>query len=77
MSKRGEYVYGTDGNEGHWLTGEQIVRCRDCERAIHFHPWRTPSQRAKVETWLCGNMGDGAEIEPDGFCAWGKRKEDK
>lgn len=30
-----EYVYGTDGHEGHWLTGEEIVRCRDCK---HYTP---------------------------------------
>ena len=28
-----EYVYGTDGHEGHWLTGEEILRCRDCQNA--------------------------------------------
>lgn len=75
MKERGEYVYGTDGNEGHWLTGERIVRCRDCENAIHFFQWLTPSKRATVETWMCRNMGDGMETDPNGFCAWGKRKE--
>ena len=28
-----EYIYGTDGHEGHWLTGERVVRCRDCKHA--------------------------------------------
>lgn len=27
----GEYVGGTDGHNRYWLTGMQIVRCRDCE----------------------------------------------
>lgn len=26
-----EYIVGTDGHEGHWITGERIVRCRDCK----------------------------------------------
>ena len=30
-----EYVYGTDEHEGHWLTGERIVRCMDCK---HYTP---------------------------------------
>lgn len=33
-----EYVYGTDGHEGHWLTGEEIVRCKDCE-CYSDHEW--------------------------------------
>lgn len=28
-----EYIYATDEHEGHWLTGEEIVRCRDCKHA--------------------------------------------
>lgn len=52
---------------------QPIVRCRDCERSSHFYQWLTPSKRANVETWVCGNM-DGFEVEPDGFCSWGERK---
>ena len=26
-----EYIYATDEHEGHWLTGEEIVRCSDCK----------------------------------------------
>ena len=33
-----EYVYATDEHKGHWLTGEEIVRCRDC---VHYKPYRT------------------------------------
>lgn len=78
-----EYVYGTDGHEGHWLTGEEIVRCRDCE---HF--------TANDEFWIehpsfpfpiIGATSDSCDfwagtkckVTPDGFCKWGKRKEDK
>lgn len=61
-----EYIYGTDDHEGHWLTGEEIVRCRDCE---HFHD----------SVNGCDEFGDEwngmwAIVEPDGFCAWALRK---
>lgn len=61
-----EYIYGTDDHEGHWLTGDEIVRCRDCEFSMfdkecsRVDPWED-------ETWFA--------IEPDGFCKWGERKE--
>ena len=62
-----EYIVGTDGNSGHWLTDEQIVRCRDCSHQ-HFNP-------------LCGYICDGfgfviPEDNLDGFCAWGERSDD-
>lgn len=55
-----EYIYGTDGHDGHWMTGEEIVRCKDCKhyddgycyRPVEFHEFRAA---------------------PDGFCAWGER----
>ena len=57
-----EYIVGTDNHEQHWLTGEQIVRCRDCRF------WAT-------EHHFTGGC-TGKEFDPDGFCAWGERKED-
>lgn len=73
----GEYIYGTDGHEGHWLTGEEIVRCRDCDlsqkdgtRCILFAGWE-PIEGSDVYELV------SADVEPDGFCAWGKRREDK
>lgn len=64
----GEYIVGTDGNSGHWLTDEPIVRCRDCSHQ-HYNP-------------LCGYICDGfgfviPEDNLDGFCAWGERDADK
>lgn len=29
-----EHIVGTDEHEGHWYTGEEIVRCGDCR---HYH----------------------------------------
>lgn len=44
----------------------QVVRCRDCVRytedeAEYYH--------------YCGSWCE--QVEPDGFCAWGKRREDE
>ena len=60
-----EYIYGTDGHEGHWLTGEEIVRCRDCKHASYY----------KDVLW-CSELGgdDSMPVEPNDFCAWGSRK---
>lgn len=60
-----EYIYGTDDHEGHWLTGEEIVRCRDCKWLrvdMSDHEYRSG--------YWCG-MG---RFDPklDGFCAWGE-----
>ena len=50
----------------HWLpVRERIVRCRDCDRytedeAEYYH--------------YCGSWCE--RVEPDGFCAWGVRRED-
>lgn len=67
-----EYVYGTDGHDGHWLTGEEIVRCRDC---THF------SEGMGTHVWLCERMEyldiegwtKNVRVDPNGFCAWGER----
>lgn len=54
--------------EGEKLT--RIVRCRDCayicnREDVNGHEWYT-----------CGYFDrEYAEVEPDGFCAWGERQE--
>ena len=71
-----EYVYATDEHKGHWLTGEEIVRCKDCKH----HELMTVSYLDKPlsvcisEQWI-GAEGDNPLVKPDGFCAWGERKE--
>lgn len=67
MSKAGEYVYGTDGHEGHWLTGEEIVRCKDC----------VSSYRDEDGMWCCFH-GTGFYRKPtdeDNYCSKGKRRD--
>ena len=60
-----EYIYGTDGQENHWLTDEEIVRCRDC---IYM------SDECLTTAWCNENC---REVRPRDFCAWGERKMDK
>lgn len=66
-----------DGHGGHWFTGEEIVRCRDCDvsqkdgtRCLLFAGWEPIEGSDEYELV-------SAEVEPDGFCKWGKRREDK
>lgn len=72
-----EYIYATDEHEGHWLTGEEIVRCRDCKHMHTVRSWY--SDNLVDECWLHTDPESGAlgkePTEPDGFCAWGERKE--
>ena len=57
-----EYVYATDEHKGHWLTGEEIVRCRDCKYAMAY-----------AKAAYCAYMNRVVGL--DGFCAWSCRKE--
>lgn len=49
---------------------EEIVRCRDCK---HYDPHPTDSGVC----FLPDGDGDFArwEVEPDGFCKWGERRD--
>lgn len=46
---------------------EEVVRCRDC---VH---WRKPND---YERSKCTGAMAYVEPTPDGFCAWGVRKEE-
>jgi len=59
-----ERIVATDGHEGHWYTCEEIVRCRDCK---HY-------TEDEMEYYhFCGSWCE--QVEPDGFCAWGERRD--
>lgn len=66
-----EYIYSTDGHEGHWLTGEEIVRCRDCEHRVAFE------QPLNLERVYCDLRYSLYAVEDEGFCAWGERKAER
>lgn len=44
---------------------EEIVRCRDCKE---YRDWTCHS-------WQWHNWDAPIEVEPDGFCAWGERRQ--
>ena len=67
-----EYIYATDEHKGHWLTGEEIVRCRDCARFVPQGTYRFNSGEVNKDT--CEVIrGFVVQIDPNGFCAWGER----
>ena len=48
---------------------EEIVRCRDCK--WYCEEWNRKLMRDTISCdWF-----DGAHVKPDGFCAWGERKD--
>lgn len=63
-----------DVNTYAWLTAlpvrEQVVRCKDCEH-YREHEWILITDVSDV----CHFWGDGVKVEPNGFCKWGKRRE--
>lgn len=70
-----ERIVATDGHEGHWYTGEEIVRCRDCK-----HSFKDGALCNLFASWIPVAGGDEyaelpADVEPNGFCAWGERRD--
>lgn len=63
-----------------WVAlGKRIVRCKDC-KYLHEYEKKTwanniPYKVQQCEYWADSTWGS-VEIEPDGFCAWGERRQD-
>ena len=56
---------------------EEIVRCCDCQY-YREHKWFEVVVGTPLGTDIsdvCMLFADGCKVEPDGFCAWAKRKE--
>lgn len=75
-----EYVVEEPSSQSaSWRVHERIVRCRDCKYAHHYHPFNPYTRKpSEIEDWYCGwhsNAEGASEIEPDGFCAWGERRD--
>lgn len=50
---------------------EEIVRCRDCKH-YREHEWIIATDVSDVcHFW----HGEPTKVQPDGFCAWGKRRD--
>lgn len=75
-----EYIYASNGESLANAHGEialarhEIVHCRDCK---HFTPKGTHKfENGKTNTDYCTYVrGWMLQITPDGFCAWGVRRE--
>lgn len=71
-----EYIVDIADNPsfgGVLITCGEIVRCRDCKHyyeADNYHP------QGNYISHCCKYFDSyNDEVEPDGFCAWGERKE--
>lgn len=61
-----EYVVEEPSSQSaSWRVHERIVRCRDCKMCIEM------GRRLYCDL----NNGGFPEVEPEGYCAWGERKE--
>lgn len=79
-----DYDGNGDNLYSQWLTKESIVRCRDCENAseeyIVEHSEMEPCPDGKLDClhfsqWdYYDDMPGHFFVEPDGYCAWGKRR---
>ena len=59
---------------------ESIVRCRDCK---HCYETRECTSTGWEDALVCGSdqwstasLLPSHTVKPDGFCAWGEKKED-
>ena len=62
---------------------EEVVRCRDCK---HMRETTTPSmlfddetftvRRCSADQWSTASLMPMHSVEPNGFCAWGERRND-
>lgn len=69
--------------EWQWLpVREEIVRCKDCKHSsVSFDETRTMCRYWSMNDYDDSESSHGYTlypvVEPDGFCAWGVRREDE
>ena len=54
-------------NDDNEYIHERVVRCRDCK------DYRESDETC--HSWQWHNWDAPIEVEPDGFCAWGERRQ--
>lgn len=69
-----EHIVGTDEHEGHWYTGEEVVRCRDCAK-WHYFDDEDGVRYGECDEWKRADSHCMPATREDGFCAWAKQKE--
>lgn len=57
----------TDAGQWQIVPDEPIVRCKDCRHAYEHADARG--------SWLLCDLSTYFEVKPNGFCAWGEKKE--
>lgn len=67
----GEYLKVRDAM--HARKREEVVRCRDCKHYSEHELVFATDVSDVCHFW----HGEPMKVAPDGFCAWGKRKESK
>lgn len=69
-----KHIIVREADVADWIRYEPIVRCRDCR---HFTPKGTHKfENGKVNDDYCDYVrGWMLQITPDGFCAWGERRD--
>ena len=72
-----EYIVEDASDNGaSWRVHERIVRCRDCK---HCREHDMRAYGGDRDLFLCHHFsmssGAGWPVKPDGYCAWGERKE--
>lgn len=60
-----DYLHDGDGEEFKLRHEETLVRCRNCE---HCYSYSTGG-------YFCATVKQFESTTPDGFCAWGVRKD--
>ena len=65
-----ESVSGVWVPEKMWVEGNEVVRCRNCK---YFQVDKDPIDPGWP--WVCEDCGRDM-LNPDGFCAWGEKRDD-
>ena len=66
-----EYIYDWTPNKQH--PKEEIVRCKDCTYYDDEPDWESSTPKCWRDPY---HRGTAIWTRPDGFCAWGKRRND-
>jgi len=65
-----------------FIQREEIVRCKDCkhmsevtERSMLFNDETFTVHRCGADQWSTASLMPLHKVKPDGFCAWGERRD--
>lgn len=78
-----EYIITCDEETASWIGNDvesmrEITRCRDCKHMSELHYRDMLGFGRETIVYRCDcfwNADELPEVEPDGFCAWGKPRD--